>query len=414
MNKKLRLYKKAVKRSLSILLVTVLALSTLSGCGVFSILKNANSSVEENLQSSSDDDTLSTSGSDSSDGTVNVASGDELNADDTSNSNDASNKDDALNADDESATASPVEIPVTSDARRTIKSVPDEAKEYAIIQGLDKDLNVIWEYTTEEVYVGQYESISYPWVNGDGVYFTCGGKMYCIDIVSENYGQVKWVSKDEVGYGCSFDFDEDGNVYVMGYDGDGFYVFDPDGNTLRHISELVFDDPEDGQNCFWKSSITYYQGGYVGIYFDSIDDSRIFNAETGYEGLPDIDFSDLDQEWEIYSFEIDGDYRTGDEIGSTIKLDIPYEGDISFYCKEKNTGDVENFAHMEGRIKLGNMFYGMENSTHKWYITCRHDEENLFSLGLQDDGTLRVFWYHGPWTDEVYPAVIDMIFKKAE
>lgn len=313
-------------------------------------------------------------------------------------------------APEEIAEPEPVEIPVTNDVVRIKESVPDEAKEFAYIRGRDADGNVVWEYKTDEIYVGQYEGISYPWINGDAAYFTCGGHLYAIDIVTENYGQVKWVSEDEIGYGCTMDFDEDGNIYVMSYEGDGYYIFAPDGSVRTHVEELIFDDTEDEQNCFWKNNIIYRHGGYVTIYFDSIEDTRIFNATTGVEGLPEIDFSDLYSEWKIYSYEIDGDYRTGKDIEGDVRIETPDEGDISFYLKDYTSGEVVKYSHMKGVTKLGNMFYGMEDKKHEWYINCRYDEENLFSLGLLDDGRLEVFWYHGPWTSEIYPAVIDMVF----
>lgn len=303
-------------------------------------------------------------------------------------------------------------IPVTTCAVKEKISMPSEAKEYAVIRGKDAEYNVLWEYETEPVYVGQYEGISDPVVREDGVYFVCGGNLYCIDTTSENYGNVKWVNKDDMGAGASMCFDKEGNAYVMSYDTDGYFVVDKDGKTVSHIKELTFEKPQDAQNCFWKNHVTYCDG-YLIIYFDSIEDSRIFCAKDGVEGFLDMDFSDLYGEWELVSREVEGDYMTAAELRDEMRMSIVDESDISFYCKDTVSGKVDDYKHMEGVPKLGGMYGGVdEGAFRNWHVECEHDKENSFRIMLTGPDELEVYWYVGPWTEEVYPVVVSMVYKR--
>lgn len=305
-----------------------------------------------------------------------------------------------------------VEVPATVYVSMKTESIPDEAKEYGVITGKDEKNNAIWEYTTEEVYVGQYDSISYPQLGPDGVYFTCGRKLYCIDTVTENFGEIKWVNEDNFSDGCSICFDEDGNIYVIAYEANGFFVVDKDGKTLSHIEELKFINPDDVMECFWKSGITYVDG-YLVVKFDSIEDTKAFNVKNGEEGLPERDYSDIYGDWEFVSREVEGDFMTAEELGGKVTLSIPDENTVSFYCKDESSGEVDDFKKMEASVKLGDMYYGIDNSAHgKWYITCEHDEKNSFSISLSESDTLEMFWYVGPVGDLEYPNVVHMIFKK--
>lgn len=307
-----------------------------------------------------------------------------------------------------------VEIPATVDISREMISNGEEAKESAIIRGFDGERNVIWEYTTEEIYVGQYEGITYPEIHGDGVYFVCGGKLYCIDIVSKDYGTVRWVNDGNFGGGCSICFDHDDNIYVTSYDGDGYYIVDKNGDTVKHIEELIFDSEEDAQNCFWKSAMRYSEG-FLTITFDSIEDTRIFDAQTGVEGFPDTDFSILNEDWVFYSREVEGDYMTADELKGAFTIEIEDETDITFTSKDQNSKTEYEFKHMYGVPKLGNRYYGVtEGSEGEWYLNCEYDDENSFIIAVTEPGVLEVIWYLGSWNEETYPAVIDIIFHAKE
>lgn len=304
-----------------------------------------------------------------------------------------------------------VDIPVTVAAAREYISNEAEAKESAIIRGYDADNNVIWEYQTEEIYVGQYVGISLPEITADGVYFVCDGKLYCIDITTKDYGKVKWVGKEDVGHGCSMTFDEEGNIYVVAYDAAGYYVYDKSGNVINHIEYFQFNNPDDALDCFWNNSITYIQG-YVVIYFDSISASRTFEASTGCEGFPEIDFSDIeDTKWIVTSREVEGDFLSADEMEGSLSVEIDANLNISIYEYDDNGKVVNQFKNMEAIPQFDFAYiYGDENAR-LWKLECTYDEENCFDIFLRNNNELEIYWYLGRWDADEYPIVV--VFKFA-
>lgn len=308
---------------------------------------------------------------------------------------------------------SPKEIPVTTWAGREIIPNGEEAKESAIITGYDENANVIWEYTTEEVYVGQYENISFPEINENGVYFTCGKKLYCIDITTENYGTVKWVNDEDFGTGCSMVFDEEGNIYVMAYEKKGYIIVDKDGNTVKVIDDLDLSFGDANQDYFWKS-LSDYIDGFLVVYFDSNGETVSFNASTGKRGTPEINMDYLLKDWRFNRKELEGYSEYASECDEDFDISIDVEGNATFTYTNWE-GKVKTFAGMPTTVRVGDMYPGIDNSYQgRWYMTCEYDDENSFEISLVDPNYLEVFWYQGPWTDEVYPNVIWLRFEDAE
>lgn len=308
---------------------------------------------------------------------------------------------------------SPKEIPVTTWAGREIIPNGEEAKESAKISGYDSDGNVIWEYTTEEVYVGQYDNISYPEMTDNGVYFTCGTKLYCIDITSENYGKVKWVNEEDFGTGCSMVFDEEGNVYVMAYEKDGYVIVDKNGNTVKVIDKLDLCFGDKGQEYFWKS-LSEYVDGFLLVYFDSNGEIVPIDALSGIRKSPEINMDPLMRDWRFNSKEIEGDLTYASECTEDYDISIDSEGFVSFTYTTPD-GSVTELDGMAARTYPGNMYNGIDNSLNgRWYLSCEYDEENSFKISLSEPYYLEVLWYHGVWTEETYPAVVWIKFEDAE
>lgn len=321
---------------------------------------------------------------------------------DSDNGNDVTNSENGENNTDDN-TKKPVEIPVTVAVELQKNGIPEEAKESGVIIGYDKDFNVIWEYKTEEVYVGQYENISYPELTENGVYFTCGTKLYCIDTTTENYGNLKWVNEANFGTGCCMTFDEEGNVYVMAYENPGYFIVDKDGQTVNRIEQFKFEDENDYSECFWPYFIEYVDG-YIIVYFESNGEARVFRASDGFEGMPSVDCSGLFKDWKLLGREVEGEWINSGELNADFEIEFDEELNCTFTI---NDGSKKEFKNMPTTLKIGDMYSGIETSEYgRWYLECEYDETNSFAISLSGEDKLEVFWYNGIWDEEQYPVVV--------
>ena len=381
-----------MKKRIAEILIASLAVFALSACTI-----NVNPTVNDNdsvLDLTTAPDPVKSTGDDKTENNSDVT---------------ADNQDGDL----ENSDTSVKEIPVTAWAGREIISNPEEAKESAVISGYDSDDNVIWQYTTEEVYVGQYDNISYPEMTENGVYFTCGTKLYCIDITSENYGNVKWVNEEDFGTGCSMVFDEDGNVYVMAYEKDGYVIVDKDGNTVNVIDELKLFYGDRDQEYFWKT-LNEYVDGFLVVYFDSNGEIVPIDASTGRRDSPEIKMGALLKDWRFNSKEIEGDLTYASDCPEDYDIFFDLEGFAHFTYTEAD-GTVTEFMGMSVNSYPGDMYTGIDNSYNgRWYLSCEYDEENSFLISLSEPNYLEVLWYRGTWTEETNPAVIWIKFEDSE
>lgn len=307
----------------------------------------------------------------------------------------------------------PIDVPVTIYVTKELISNPEEAKVSAVFTGIGENSEEIWTYQTEEVYVGQYEDITRCVVNDNGAYFVCGHTLYCIDTTTENYGNVKWKNEENYGGGSSIVFDENGYIYVMGYEKNGFVVVDVDGNTVNKVEELKFADDEDRYEWFWKNMYDC-RSGLIEVYFDSVGDIKLFDVVTGEEYVPEVDPSWLAKEWRMTSWEIEDSEYLAEESEENYEIEIDENLNVSFIFTSWDD-KKEKFKDMPATLRVGDMYYTIDDSYYgRWYLECEYDDENYFTISLTEPDCMEVFWYNGPWTDEVYPAVVWMKFKDAD
>lgn len=133
--------------------------------------------------------------------------------------------------------------------------------EFLVIKGLLNN-EVIWTYESEPCEVAQCcraEIISSPsW----RVYLNEGGVLKALDART---GEVVWENKDYNGGGSVSTVDENGVLYISGYDNPGLLVIDANGNTLKNIDSF--------EDYFWPISMELNDGKLT-ITFDSEDDAK--------------------------------------------------------------------------------------------------------------------------------------------
>lgn len=132
----------------------------------------------------------------------------------------------------------------------------ENASEHAHITARNADGDVLWEYDTEEAYVGQYDNFQEIGLCTAGYLFVADGKVYCVDVTDGNECTFLWVNDSNVGASCCFTFGDNGCLYICGYDGPELTIIDSDGNTVAQYAHLAYPEEMDGADYFWPNLIS--------------------------------------------------------------------------------------------------------------------------------------------------------------
>ena len=124
--------------------------------------------------------------------------------------------------------------------------------EYAEIEAFDDSGKSLWNVTTEHHVATELEAVSEIGKYNGMYYYNDDGTVTALDLGT---GDVKWRNGDFGGREPSFDFGEDGTLYISGAYGPSFCAIDKAGNTLAEIEEF---DTVSG----WPHEVKCY-GDYV-------------------------------------------------------------------------------------------------------------------------------------------------------
>ncbi len=113
--------------------------------------------------------------------------------------------------------------------------------EYAVIEGLDAQGQVLWTYTTGEYEMAQLSRVHEIGLTEDRYYFCEDGAVVALN---PNTGELLWKNSDFGGSAMNDAarlVSEDGTVYLCGYLGPDFFAVDAEGNTLCSIGSFDTD-----------------------------------------------------------------------------------------------------------------------------------------------------------------------------
>lgn len=117
-----------------------------------------------------------------------------------------------------------------------------------------------WEYKTGKHELGQNYTIEFICEAEDCFYINDGGTIVALDLWD---GHVIWENDDYQGGGSTSVFDDDGNMYISGYEYPALMVIDPSGNTLLYVEQFA--------DYYWTrdmviedSVLTIYYDGHEG------------------------------------------------------------------------------------------------------------------------------------------------------
>ena len=276
----------------------------------------------------------------------------------------------------------------------------DNASFYGHITAFDDDGNILWAYGTDEIMVGQYDDFTDIGERDNGYYFVADGVLYCLNKAD---GSVLWQVEGENGVGssCSYDFDENGTIYLCGYEGPSLVVVDKNGK-LGYYGPFSNRDEEDFEQYFWHSGL-WYENGKVIEAFDSTNTCLVVDPKTG-EAHPEefdenADWSTLCREWEFLNWQSD-DGSTSAEGGGRFEVEFfgeDYLGTVYMNIKYiSESGNEVLFEYMPVRFRSRDLYDGVSDYFYGvWTGECQpyYDEDNSFAFQMTDPDTLEVIWF---------------------
>ncbi len=167
------------------------------------------------------------------------------------------------------APAIPTESTPSAVANVQFDFVNNEGSNYAYIFGRDTAGQLLWSYKSD-IYRNstQLPKVSEILQHGDRYYFCEDGQIVALDISS---GKVLWRNVDFGGACPIGEVDNNGILYLSGYEGPDFYAIDGDGNTLCRIDKL---DPD----FYWPMELKTFDR-FVELTFASNTD-QLFRIDT--------------------------------------------------------------------------------------------------------------------------------------
>lgn len=135
-------------------------------------------------------------------------------------------------------------------------------QEYATIicQG---EKGTYWEYETAKFEVAQCSMVEHLATTANCIYINEGGTVTALNLTD---GNILWRNSDYQGSGTLCELDEEGNLYLAGYDSPALVIIDPNGNTLLEVDQFA--------EYFWpyEMSIT---GNQLTIMYDCEDNAKV-------------------------------------------------------------------------------------------------------------------------------------------
>lgn len=110
---------------------------------------------------------------------------------------------------------------------------------FIIVNGFDRNGNIIWTYETQREVSPQWSSIEYFGDHDGIVYLNELGTLKMLDFQT---GKVLYTNSEYQGGPSINRIDGDGNIYLYAMTGDMFFVSDKKGNTIKKIQLAKYDD----------------------------------------------------------------------------------------------------------------------------------------------------------------------------
>jgi hypothetical protein len=157
----------------------------------------------------------------------------------------------------------------------------ESALEYSTITAYDESGAAIWSYQTQKYDAAQLDRTSEITIYEDKYYFVEDGT---IKVLSLADGSLVWENAEFGGSPTAntWDFDENGTLYISGFFGPDIFVVDRNGKTLQ-VNEMF------STEYYWPTKLEY-EDGQVVITFDGGPNGDGANAKC-YINTTDYSYS---------------------------------------------------------------------------------------------------------------------------
>jgi len=262
------------------------------------------------------------------------------------------------------------------------------------IKAYDENNELLWEFVSKEITVGQYDNSTFIGERENGLYYVGDGVLFCIDKYT---GEVLWKSEEDknLGASCSYVFDENDNLYICGYESPALAVISKEGKTLKYFEQFT---NEESRDYFWANGLYFDPNGDLIKTFENSCIALIVDDNKG-EAYPEefdenADWSECTEEWEMTSWQDDDNnfyYASDSKEKYEISITDSYWMTIKY---TDENGNVREFSYMQVIFRNGILYEGMNEYYYgKWVGECKYDKENEFAFGMTDPDNLEVIWF---------------------
>ena len=278
----------------------------------------------------------------------------------------------------------PASVEVTYEVR------DDSAAVDITVTAIDDAGEAIWRKTFEKVMVGQYDSHTAIGIVDKGYYIVVAGTLYCLGLYS---GDEIW-SVEGVGASCSWDFDDQDNLYIAGYEGPRLAVIDKKGNVVNKYDSLK--NADDFQDYYWTSGL-YYEDGKVRCTYDSTYTCLIIDPATGIaseEEFGEINISGVTKKWDLnhYASDKDRDTHFASELDGQCTLSISDGYYLTF--SYANGDDKYECSYVSCYLRPFDLFEGIRDDYYGvWTFEGKADDQNSFAFQMSEPDTLNLLWF---------------------
>lgn len=141
----------------------------------------------------------------------------------------------------------------------------DQGKEYGILQALDENGEIVWEYSTDKYGATEHDRVIDMGENGGHYYLVVDGTVVCLN---KSTGKKEW-EQGSVGAANTFCFGKNGELYVTG-------ILGPEATKIDKNGKIIW-TVKDYEGYQWPYGISL------------IDDNTLeikMTAETGESDVP--------------------------------------------------------------------------------------------------------------------------------
>ncbi len=121
-----------------------------------------------------------------------------------------------------------------------------------------------WEYKTGKHSLAQNYNVELVYETSERLYVNDGGSIVALDVRD---GRELWRNNEYEGGGSSAIMDDNGNLYVAGYEYPALMGIDPNGKTLLYVEQFA--------DYYWTRDIVLEDDFTLAIYYETMEGARV-------------------------------------------------------------------------------------------------------------------------------------------